>query len=471
MTKLRSTPPARHLVAVLSALLMGVVALVGPLPAGAADTWSTSLTVTTANQADGLSLQVQGSGYLDLPNASTGAPNMGVYVALRDPATMTDDAINADNGIVPALTYIPKAAIIGGNWARPLTVAAADFDVDAAWEVIVWSAHGFITDATLLDTVPVKLTDAQKRALDPGWTPPATTTVPDPTAPSTTNPTTTSPTTTTPGGSTTPPTSTPSTTPPTTTRPSTPSSASPGATTGAHCVTETVNGTTGAPQMSWSVKSSFVSYIESAVAKGTVETSGGVVRSGTGFTWTTGSGGLDSAGRGTWTFPGSVRFTGHDGVLNLTLSNLRVQVTGPNRGVLVADVQSTDMDGNDVGGMNITLADLRFSSVSSSGGTATVTLTAAGAKAFASYYEAGETLDPLTVSVSGGGAETVEVCYDAQGNVVSRTPVSGGPGGGTLAATGADSIDLVRAGIVLIAVGAAAWFASTRRRRSTVQSA
>ncbi len=463
MTKLRSTRPARHLVAVSSALLLGVVALVGPLPAGAADTWTTSLTVVTANQTEGLTLQVQGSGYVDLPNASTGAPNMGVYVALRDPATMTDDAINDDNGLVPALTYIPKAAIIGGNWTRTLTATAADIDVDAAWEVIVWSAHGNITDATLLDTVPVTLTDAQKAALDPGWIPPATTTVPS-----------TTPTTTAPSASTTAPTTTApsaSTTAPATTRPSKPSPTSPGATTGPRCVTETVNGTAGSPQMSWSVKSSFVSYIESAVAKGTVETSGGVVRTGNGFDWPTGSGRLDPSGHGTWAFPGTVRFSGHDGALNLALSNLRVQVSGSNHGVLVADVRSTDMDGNDVGGTNVALADLSFPQVSPSGGTATVTLTAAGAKAFASYYEAGETLDPLTVRTSGGGTRTVEVCYDAQGDVVSRTPVSGGPGGGTLAATGSDDIGLVRAGIALIGVGAAAWFASTRRRRSTVRSA
>ena len=124
-----------------------------------------AVTVTGATAADGLKLQVTGSGFTNLPNASTGSPNQGVYVALRDPATMTNDAINADNGIVPAVNFVYKATIVGGNFTTNLTAPAASLDPDANYEVIVWVAHGNITPATLLTTTPVTLTSEQHTAL------------------------------------------------------------------------------------------------------------------------------------------------------------------------------------------------------------------------------------------------------------------------------------------------------------------
>lgn len=471
MTKSRPYNPARQLAAVLSAFVVGVLALVAPLTsAGAAGPWSTAVSVTAASQAGGLTLKVDGSGYVSLPNASTGAPNAGVYVALRDPATMSNAEINADNGIVPALTFLPKMAMPTGDWTVGLNAAAVGFDVDAAWEIIVWSAHGNITDGSLIDTVPMNLTDAQKQALDPSWTPPTTTSTPAPSTPTTepSQTTTTGPATTTPSDSTMPPTTTAPTTTarPTTTRPSTPATNPPATTPGGpHCVTEAVPGTTGAPQLSWGVKSSFVNYIESNVAKGQIDTGGGVSRTGAGFTWTNGSGSLDESGQGTWSFAGFVHFTGHDDVLNVTLSNLRVRVDGPNSGMLIADIDSHDMDGNDVGGKNIEMATLAFSSVSAAGGTATAAFTAAGARAFAGFYEAGEALDPLTVTASSTGSGTVETCYDADGNVVSTTETPGGSGG--LAATGADTAGLIGVGTLLIALGGLAWMTASRRRRAS----
>ncbi len=209
------------------------------------------------------------------------------------------------------------------------------------------------------------------------------------------------------------------------------------------CTVEEVAGTAGTPQLSWGVKASFVSYVEGGIANGAISTSNGASRTGSGFLWGSGSGSISDAGQGTVSFPGAVRFTGHDGVMDTTLSNLRVKATGSNSGTLVADVASKDMDGNNVGGSGISFANLSFSSLSANGGTASVTLTAAGAKAFAGFYSSGQAMDSLTLSFSGARQSgTEQVCYDENGNRVNPdgTPYTGGPSANTggLVTTSAD---------------------------------
>ncbi len=402
------------------------------------------MNVTTASAAAGLGLQVRGTGYTNLPRASTGAPAQGVYVVLRDPATMSNNAINADQDIVPALAFIPNAAISGGSWTTTLSAAASDLDPDATYEVIVWVAHGEITTNTLLDTVPVNLTTAQKGALFPGGNPPPPTTAP--------------------------PTTRPDVAPPTTGRPpTTPAPDRTGAVNaqGLYCVTETTAGTVGTPQLNWGVRSSFVNYIEGGIAKGSIDTGDGATRSGNAFTWPNGSGEVDNAGQGTWSFSGYVHFSGHNNVLNTTIANPRVRVNG-STGALIADVRSQDMEGNDASGDAMVIADLHFVSVSPSGGTASASLTADGARALNSMYEPGEAMDPVTVTVSGGTAgSAVENCYDADGNLVSSTPIGGaaGNGSGQLATTGFGAWQLAATGMMMVLVGMLALTVTTRRRR------
>src|SRR5699024_12389333 len=105
----------------------------------------------------------------------------------------------------------------------------------------------------------------------------------------------------------------------------------------------------------------FGSYVEGGIAKGSISTSNGAARSGSTFTWGTGSGSLDDAGAGTVSFPGAVHFTGHDGTLDLRISDLQVKTAGGNSGTLVAFVKSQDMDGNDVSNGTVALAGLSFS--------------------------------------------------------------------------------------------------------------
>ncbi|QAY59854.1 hypothetical protein ET475_07530 [Microbacterium protaetiae] len=446
--------------------------------------WKTTVAVSSAD-ADGLKLHVTGSGYTDLPKASTGKDNAGVYVALRD-VTMTDEQLNADTTAAPAVNYIWSGSITDGAWATDLVAPVAKLDATASYEVIVWVAHGTITADTLLDAKAVELTDAQRKALssatdpgetDPGETDPGTTD-PGATDPGTTEPGTTGPKAAISGGSTvktggklvvsatgfaagervsaavhSDPVSLGSKTASATGAVSFTWTVPAGFATGAHevvltaasgtvrvpftvaaasgsktltptaqvtCTTQTVPATAGTPHLSWGVKSSFVSYIGGGIANGSVTASNGAARSGSTFTWGSGTDTLASSGQGTVSFPGSVHFTGHDGALETTLSNPRVQITGARTGVLVLAVNSKTLEGGTVSNSSITFANLQFSSASATGGTASVTLTAAGAEAFAGFYSAGESFDALTVSFSGARAATTQkVCYDADGNRVN----------------------------------------------------
>lgn len=230
------------------------------------------------------------------------------------------------------------------------------------------------------------------------------------------------------------------------------------------CKVETVPATSGTPQLTWGVESGFVSYVEGGIANGRITESGGAARAGQRFTWGTGSGSLASNGAGTLAFPGSVRFTGHDGALDLTISQVKVTVAADGKGTLVATIKAADMTGKDISATNVALASLTFGSVSATGGTAKASLTAAGAAAFAGFYQAGQALDPLSVAVVGAkGATSVERCYDTAGNLVNRdgTPIVAG-----LASTGVNTTEMVGIGSLLALLGALLIVAT--RRRGTI---
>jgi len=230
-------------------------------------------------------------------------------------------------------------------------------------------------------------------------------------------------------------------------------SQSTGGTAQQQCRTVEVPGTSGGVSLSWGVKSSFVSYVKGGIAKGQVTTGNGAAASGSGFTWGAGSGSLFANGTGTVSFPGSGHFTGHDGLMDTTLSGLRVQVTGSGTAALIANVKSQDMEGKDLSASNITFATVKFSGGSASGFSgASVTLTAAGAKAFAGFYNAGQAMDSMTLSVGKASAATTQVVC------------------GDLAATGVDNTaNLVGTAGLLALLGAAAITLTARRKSAADQ--
>ncbi|MGH3704456.1 MAG: HtaA domain-containing protein, partial [Agromyces sp.] len=106
-------------------------------------------------------------------------------------------------------------------------------------------------------------------------------------------------------------------------------------------------------------------------------------------------------GTGTAAYAGSVRFTGHAGLLDLTFANPTLRATTPTSGVLEVSVNGSRVDLGVVdlsrGAKSIVNGAMRIES-------APVTLTAAGASAFQGYYSAGASLDPLTVVIGTPGA-------------------------------------------------------------------
>lgn len=390
----------------------------------------TTVTITAATAADGLVVDIAGTGYTDLPTPTATPAPAGVYAAIYDAATATIDDINNDpRGVPLAVTMLAsgdsdRATLRDGTWSTTLTVPSADVTATSDLQVLVWVAHGFATDDTIVYHEPLALTDDQRAALLADDSAPAEAT--DDTATPTDEVTAIS-------------------------APVEPE---------LQCRIETIPATAGSIGLTWGVKSSFVTYLENMLDDGAVTATGGAARSGNAFTWGTGSGSLDADATSTVSFPGAVTFSGHGGVLNTTLSHPRVTINADGSGSLVVDATSTDPEGNDISGSNVTFATLSFSSHNANGGAASATLTAEGAAVLAGFYDAGEALDPVTVAVSGAApARDVERCYDADGNLVTEdgTPV------GQMAATGINTTGMASLAVLLLGVGLVLLAGSRRR--------
>ena len=173
-------------------------------------------------------------------------------------------------------------------------------------------------------------------------------------------------------------------------------------------------------RLSWGVKDSFRSYLQSGVAKGGWTTSGGAVYNSGAFVFSGDQGGVNpSNDSGTVSYGGAVTFTGHEGVLNTVISNPELRFSG-NSGTLVADVSSNDTNGNPRSYGRIALVDLAVSGGVSGDvldGTASTTLTAAGAEAMAGFYPQGTPMSPLTFKASlSGSATCAQTSGAASGN-------------------------------------------------------
>ncbi|UAJ79755.1 HtaA domain-containing protein [Leifsonia sp. ZF2019] len=170
------------------------------------------------------------------------------------------------------------------------------------------------------------------------------------------------------------------------------------------CVARAVGDAT----LDWGVKTSFRNYISGGIANGSWTLSG-VTYAGGQYGWSGGKGSFNpDETRGLVRYSGSVSFTGHDGVLNLVLSNLATRVTSATQATLIADVHSTDMSGNPSDYSGVSFATIALGGGTASGSTfavdgAATALTADGAKAFAGFYNAGDALDPISFRFPLGG--------------------------------------------------------------------
>ena len=221
--------------------------------------------------ATDLIVNVTGEGFADIT---------GAYVALIEEGTETN--VTAGGGFL-AMQYV--RGIADGAFATELVAAGDTLDSSKAYEVIVWQQHTMPTADTIYVRGGVTITPEQWTKLKGEKPKPPV----DPTDPPTTP-----------------------------TKPTNPAKPVAGG------------------SLRWAISSSFVNYITGDIAQGQIFVSGGATRSGGQFQFgqAAGSTYTPSTGVGAVSYNGSVRFTGHHGVLDVTVSNPRVEITSSSNATL-----------------------------------------------------------------------------------------------------------------------------------------
>lgn len=226
------------------------------------------------------------------------------------------------------------------------------------------------------------------------------------------------------------------------------------------------DGTIKNANLGWGVRDSFRNYVRGGIANGSWELNG-TSYSSDAFNWSNGTGTF-KGGKGSISFGGSVRFTGHHGILDTTIANPRLEING-NSGTLYATMTSNDPSGKatnygEVALLKVDLSGLQSSADAVSVNGAATTLTAEGAKAFAGFYDAGKDMAPLSFSAAINGAKTTtktvsETVYEGEG----CDPVTGKP----LASTGASGVEgTLVAGFIAVAAGAGTVVYTRRRKKA-----
>ena len=226
------------------------------------------------------------------------------------------------------------------------------------------------------------------------------------------------------------------------------------------------DGTIKSANLGWGVRDSFRNYVRGGIANGSWELNG-TSYSSDAFNWSNGTGTF-KGGKGSISFSGSVRFTGHHGILETTIANPRLEING-NSGTLYATMTSNDPSGKatnygEVALLKVDLSGLQSSADAVSVNGAATTLTAEGAKAFAGFYDAGKDMAPLSFSATINGAKTTtktvsETVYEGEG----CDPVTGKP----LASTGASGVEgTLVAGFIAVAAGAGTVVYTRRRKKA-----
>ena len=154
----------------------------------------------------------------------------------------------------------------------------------------------------------------------------------------------------------------------------------------------------------WGIKESFRSYISGGIANGDWEVSDGATYETPEFGWSGGTGEWDPASAtGFISYTGTVRFTGHDGVLDMTVANPTIHISN-GTATLHADMRSNDTGGNvaiDEAQAELGAIDGEIAGGQQDGDEVALTdaptvLTASGAPAFGDFYIEGDALDPLS---------------------------------------------------------------------------
>jgi len=156
-------------------------------------------------------------------------------------------------------------------------------------------------------------------------------------------------------------------------------------------------------QLEWGFKESFRAYLSGSIANGQWQAAEGATYATPTFTFGQGSGAVAAGAAARLDFAGSIRFTGHGGILDTTVSAPRVVLADAASGLLVLDVVGTTQEGAEVAAQGVEFATLDLGSATRSVEDDVLTiagiqaaLTEDGAEAFGTY-PAEEPLDPLTI--------------------------------------------------------------------------
>ncbi|MDT0452061.1 HtaA domain-containing protein [Streptomyces hesseae] len=232
-----------------------------------------------------------------------------------------------------------------------------------------------------------------------------------------------------------------------------------------------VSGTVNDGRLDWGLKKSFRDYVTGGFAQGKAEVFGDAAKLADGYRFTKAGGTYDAATNTLdVAFKGEVRFTGHEGQLDLRFSNFKVKASGSGDATLSADVAAKG---------TVTLAKLKLdaNALKARNGVVTLsavpaTLTAEGAGVFSyqdrAMYKEGTALDPVSLAVTVGKDAKLPAAGGQAASVAAGTPTGGGGVTGdeaSLAATGAGmpTGPLLGGAVALTLAGGAAVYATRRR--------
>ena len=161
--------------------------------------------------------------------------------------------------------------------------------------------------------------------------------------------------------------------------------------------------------LDWGIKESFRSYVSGAIANGEWKATDGAAYDTPTFSFSHSEGSLNvTSTRGLLSFAGVVNFTGHDGLLDVTMSQPTLAIESDAQATLYLTFEGQTMDGEET-----STANLPFARVDLSSGTVTddglrkeivdapAYLTSQGARALGTY-QAGDQLDSLSISILTG---------------------------------------------------------------------
>ncbi|WP_191905705.1 HtaA domain-containing protein [Microbacterium caowuchunii] len=168
--------------------------------------------------------------------------------------------------------------------------------------------------------------------------------------------------------------------------------------------------------LTWGVKESFRSYISGRIANGSWEPIEGATYTTPDFGWSGATGTFDPATlAGDAHFPGGVRFTGHDGLLETTITDPTLSFPGDGTAAILMDISSLSMEDALAGNaenvrsgtqvplvaLDLAAAPLQVSEDQTvvTGTAVPAAITAEGFEAFGNY-EAGTGFDPVSFSLT-----------------------------------------------------------------------